>query len=120
MQFRSAHFLDPMRSSVPIPEHHELGLKPRHHECLAQVIRERRLKLGLSQEALAAKAKVHRTYVGMIERGERSPTCDVAYKLARALGVSLSSLIREAENSQAAASPALEEAPTVRECVQSA
>jgi len=68
-----------------------------YHECLARVLQERRLKVGLSQEALAAKAKLHRTYVGMIERGERSPTCDVAYKLARALGVSLSSLIREAE-----------------------
>ncbi|MEJ2237781.1 MAG: helix-turn-helix transcriptional regulator [Gemmatimonadales bacterium] len=68
-----------------------------YHECLARVIQERRLKAGLSQEALAAKAKVHRTYVGMIERGQRSPTCDIAYKLAQALGVSLSSLIREAE-----------------------
>jgi len=68
-----------------------------YHEHLAKVIQERRLKAGLSQEALAAKASVHRTYVGMIERGERSPTCDIGYKLARALGVRFSSLIEEAE-----------------------
>jgi transcriptional regulator with XRE-family HTH domain len=34
-------------------------------------VREERLKLNLSQEKLAAKAGVHRTYIGMIERAEK-------------------------------------------------
>jgi len=34
-------------------------------------VREKRLELGLSQEELATRAKVHRTYIGMIERAEK-------------------------------------------------
>ena len=66
-------------------------------KCLAKVIQRHRKRLELSQEALAAKAGVHRTYVGMIERGERSPSCDIAYKLAKALGVPLAQLVNEVE-----------------------
>ena len=66
-------------------------------EALCEVIRERRLAAGLSQEALAHKAGVHRTYVGLLERGLRNPTVEVALHLSEALGVSLSRLIREAE-----------------------
>lgn len=66
-------------------------------KCLAKVIQRHRKELGLSQEALAAKAGVHRTYVGMIERGERSPSCDIAYKLAKALEVPLAQLVGEVE-----------------------
>ncbi|PJA64149.1 MAG: transcriptional regulator [Candidatus Portnoybacteria bacterium CG_4_9_14_3_um_filter_43_11] len=35
-------------------------------------VRDERVKLGLSQEALAARAGVHRTYIGMIERAEKN------------------------------------------------
>ncbi|NIM48754.1 MAG: helix-turn-helix domain-containing protein [Gemmatimonadales bacterium] len=68
--------------------------------CLAKVIQERRQAAGLSQEALAARAGVHRTYVGMIERGQRSPSCDIARRLAKALGVSFSELVQEAEQAK--------------------
>lgn len=64
---------------------------------LAKVIRRHRQKIGLSQEALAGKAGVHRMYVGMIERGERSPTCDVAYRIAKALDLPLAQLVEEVE-----------------------
>ena len=37
-------------------------------------VREQRLLLGLSQEELAGRAGVHRTYVGMIERAEKNIT----------------------------------------------
>lgn len=49
----------------------------------------------MSQEGLAAAAKLHRTYVGSIERGERNVSIDNMDKLATALGVSLSELLRE-------------------------
>ena len=42
-------------------------------------------------------AGIHHTYVGLLERGERKPTIDVADRVARALGKKLSVLIAEAE-----------------------
>ncbi len=42
---------------------------------------------GLSQEELAAKADLHRTYIGMIERGEKNITLLNILKIARALNV---------------------------------
>lgn len=55
-------------------------------------VREERLKQGLSQEALAEKAGVHRTYIGMIERAEKNVTLTNIEKIAKALGVDISSL----------------------------
>jgi len=42
---------------------------------------------GLSQEAFADEAGIHRTYVSDIERGARNPTITVVERLAQALGV---------------------------------
>ena len=50
-------------------------------------VRSRRLALGLSQEVLAERAGVHRTYVGMLERGEKNVTIYNIERLAGALGV---------------------------------
>ena len=61
------------------------------------VVRKHRTATGLSQEALAEKANIHHTHVGLIERGERNASLDVAYRVARALGLTLSALIAEAE-----------------------
>jgi transcriptional regulator with XRE-family HTH domain len=52
-------------------------------------VRELRHKLGISQEELAARAGLHWTYVGGIERGERNPALVNITKLAKALQVSL-------------------------------
>jgi transcriptional regulator with XRE-family HTH domain len=65
--------------------------------AFAKVIRKHRARKGLSQEALAEMAGIHHTYVGLVERGKRTPTIDVAERLARALGRKLSALIAEAE-----------------------
>jgi transcriptional regulator with XRE-family HTH domain len=63
----------------------------------ARVLREHRRAKRLSQEKLANFAGVDRTYVGLIERGLRTPTIDAAHLLAQALGTKLSELIREVE-----------------------
>lgn len=55
-------------------------------------IREIRVRTGLSQEKLAVKAGVHRTYIGMIERGEKNVTIVNIEKLAKALNVSIKEL----------------------------
>lgn len=59
-------------------------------------VKRQRLVLGLSQERLAELAKLHPTYIGMIERGTRNPTLDAAAKIAGALNTELPSLISEA------------------------
>ncbi len=56
-------------------------------------IREERLKKGISQERLGEIARVHRTYIGMIERGEKNITLLNMEKLAMALDLELSKLI---------------------------
>ncbi len=53
-------------------------------------VRKERNKLGLSQEELAAKAGVHRTYIGMIERAEKNITLENIEKVAKALNLKLS------------------------------
>ena len=55
-------------------------------------VRKERAKLGLSQEELAAKAGVHRTYIGMIERAEKNITLENIEKIAKALGLSISQM----------------------------
>lgn len=50
-------------------------------------VRAKRLELGLSQEELADKAGVHRTYIGMIERAEKNITLENIEKIAKALGI---------------------------------
>lgn len=53
----------------------------------------RRQELGLTQETLAFQAGIHRTYVADVERGARNVTLRSAAKIARALDVSVASLL---------------------------
>ena len=55
-------------------------------------IKAERLKKGLSQEELAEKTSVHRTYIGMIERAEKNITLKNIEKISRALKIKLSDL----------------------------
>lgn len=52
----------------------------------------RRLR-GLSQETLAGKVQISRTYMGFIECGRSMPTIDVLYKIAEALDVELADIL---------------------------
>ena len=66
------------------------GQKPKSARlCFAENLRIRRLKLGLSQEAFAELANLHRTYIGSVERGERNISIDNMEAIAQALGVTL-------------------------------
>ena len=56
------------------------------------VVKSKRNRLGLSQEALAERADLHRTYITDIERGTRNLTLGSIAKLAAALGVSIGAL----------------------------
>lgn len=60
---------------------------------LGRNVRRLRQELGVSQEALAEDAGIHRTYVSDVERGARNPTITVVEKLARALKVSAGELL---------------------------
>ena len=65
---------------------------------LAQAIRQVRRRRRLSQEKLAARAGIHRTYMSAIERGKANMSIGVASRLAEALGMTLSELLRRAED----------------------
>ena len=57
-------------------------------------VREIRKKKGLSQEDLAFKANLHRTYIGMIERAEKNITLINIQKIANALETSIDNLLK--------------------------
>lgn len=59
-----------------------------------QRVRDLRERQGLSQEDLGMKAKIHRTYIGSVERGEQNVSIINIERIARALGVSLQELFR--------------------------
>lgn len=62
----------------------------RLHRAVGRRLRElRTAESGLSQEALAARAGFHRTFVGKVERGESATTVDTIAALCAALGVTL-------------------------------
>ncbi|MEK7668201.1 MAG: helix-turn-helix transcriptional regulator [Gemmatimonadota bacterium] len=60
-----------------------------------QRLRQLRAQAALSQEALAQRAGIHRTYLSGIERGTRNPSLHNLFRIARALGTTLSDLTRE-------------------------
>lgn len=64
--------------------------------CLSfgRSVRRCRLALGFSQEELADRAQIHRTYIGGIERGERNPTLTMIVRLADALCIAPAQLLQ--------------------------
>jgi CheY-like chemotaxis protein len=65
---------------------------------LGMAIKTQRASLGISQEELAHRAGLHRTYVSDLERGARNPSIESIEKLAGALQVSVSALFEDAGN----------------------
>jgi transcriptional regulator with XRE-family HTH domain len=60
-----------------------------------QQVRNLRQKKSISQEELAARAGVHRTYIGMIERGEKNATIITMIKLTVALEIEITELLKD-------------------------
>lgn len=65
---------------------------------LSENILKLRNNLGLSQEELAFKSGLHRTYIGAVERGERNITLSSLELIANALNVKLVVLLEKQEN----------------------
>jgi transcriptional regulator with XRE-family HTH domain len=65
------------------------------NQRFGRAVRRRRRELDLSQEELAERAELHRTYVSSIERGERNPSLDNIEKLAKALDTSITRLFTD-------------------------
>lgn len=77
-------------------------------EPLLNLLKALRIDQHLTLEELSNRAGLHRTTVGLLERGERSPTLSVAAQLAEALGYSLSELVSKAELIASGKLPAVE------------
>jgi CheY-like chemotaxis protein len=76
-----------------------------------QIIKGRRVAMGLSQEVLAERADLHRTYVTDIERGTRNLTLESISRLAKALGVAIHELFPSEIFSGPAGGPARSAGP---------
>jgi transcriptional regulator with XRE-family HTH domain len=61
---------------------------------VAMRLKQLRGKRGMSQEALAAKAGISRSYLAKLETAKHDPTLTVLEKLARALGVKIETLVK--------------------------
>jgi DNA-binding XRE family transcriptional regulator len=64
------------------------------HRKLGQKIKFLRKQLDMTQEDLAFKIGVDRSYMGFVERGEKNPTLKNLIKIAKALKVTLSELFK--------------------------
>jgi transcriptional regulator with XRE-family HTH domain len=75
-------------------------------EAFASRLRELREAAGLTQQALADRAELHRESLAKIERGERIPGWDTVLALAKALGVPCTAFVGPEDG------PAVEEPAT--------
>ena len=64
--------------------------------AFGRVLRERRRARGPSQEQLASLGEFDRTYPSLLERGLRTPTLSVIFRLAEVLGIAASALVAKA------------------------
>ena len=69
---------------------------------IGRELRRAREAAGLTQEELAFRARLHRTYISILERELKSPTLDVLGRICRVLGLPVSALVRRAERAAAA------------------
>lgn len=61
------------------------------------VLQKMRLKAGMTQEELAFKAQVDRSYISLLEHNRKSPTLEMLFRLCHALGVKASTVVAGVE-----------------------
>ncbi len=71
--------------------------KKRLEIVFGEAVRAHRKEMGLSQEAFADKAEIHRTYMSLIERGKVMVSIGMAQQVADTLGIPMSRLWKEIE-----------------------
>ena len=69
-------------------------------DTFANVVKKNREAKNLSRAALAQLAGLHQTYIGLLERRQRSPNLDTAKAIANALGTPLATMVAESERMQ--------------------
>lgn len=67
-------------------------------KIVGEVIAEFRKEKGISQEVLSGLADIGRTHLSAIERGERKPTLETLYRIACALDIKMSEIVKQIEN----------------------
>ena len=68
------------------------------NEAIANTLCNLRREINISQEELAHAAGIHRTYISQIERGLKSPTLQVLFKIAVALDTQPSQILHDVES----------------------
>jgi len=81
---------------------------------LGDELRKARLKAGLTQEQVAAQARISREYVSQLERNRQSPTVDMLLRVCAMLKVSASRLIAKVEKADSGGRPVVERSPLRR------
>jgi transcriptional regulator with XRE-family HTH domain len=61
-------------------------------------VKRQRIRLGMTQEEFADVSGLHRTYISGIERGDRNPTLDVVFTIARALKCDATALLSKSQS----------------------
>ncbi len=67
------------------------------HVAFGRAVRARREALGISQETLAERCDLDRTYISGVERGRRNPTVQAVYRLAGGLDIPAGDLIADTD-----------------------
>ena len=66
-------------------------------ESLGEILRQLRKERGLSQEELASESGYHRTYISLLERGQKNPSLRTIFELAKALEVAPSEIVKRVQ-----------------------
>jgi transcriptional regulator with XRE-family HTH domain len=75
--------------------------RKRRGVVLGEALRRARQAAGFSQDELAWKAKVDRTYISELENGHKSPTVDVLFRICPVLEIAVSEVIAQVEREYA-------------------
>lgn len=69
--------------------------------ALGEELKRARDEAGLSQDEVAARAKIDRSYLSQLENDRKSPTLDLLMRVCEAIGIKTSTIIARVERAQA-------------------